>query len=153
MPGPVGEPLNVYSKNAFHVEIAGIRRAAFSECSELAVEVAVQTYFEGGRDIPHKKPSRRTFPDVTLSRGATGDGEFYDWLEQVASFADGLGQVGDTYKRTMDIVELDADGSEVRRHTLHGCFPVKLTVGDWNADSDDAQVESVTLAYDFFERA
>jgi len=153
MPGPVGEPLNVYSKNAFHVEVSGIRRAAFSECSELSVEVAVQTYFEGGRDIPHKKPSRRTFADVTLSRGATGDPEFYDWMDSVAGFADGLGAVGDDMKRTLDIVELDADGSEVRRHTLFGCFPTKHVVGESNADSDDPQTESLTLAYDYFERS
>ncbi len=103
--------------------------------------------------IPHKSPGRLTFADITLERGATKDKDLYDWFADVANTASGLGLVEPGYKRNMDIVQLDRDGSELRRWTVMNAWPTKFVAGDWDNSTDDNLVESVTLAYDFFELA
>lgn len=146
-----GQPLDFYTRHEFVIEIEGIRRAGFASMSELAVEVSIASLHEGGRSTPHKRPVKKNYPNVTLTRGATDDRDLYDWVSQVSSAATGAGVTADGYKRTLDVVQLDRDGSERRRWTLYGAFPVRFAAGDWEADSDDPLMESVELAYDYFE--
>jgi len=146
-----GEPLDFYTRQEFIVEIDGISRAGFMTMSELAVEVTVATLMEGGRATPHKRPVKKNYPNVTLGRGVTDDRDIYDWMGQVSSASTGTGLTGTDYKRNIDIVQLDRDGSERRRWTLFGCFPVRFVAGDWDADSDDPLVEQVEIAFDYFE--
>lgn len=146
-----GEPLDFYTRHEYLVEIDGIERAGFLTMSELAVEVTVATLMEGGRAIPHKRPVKKNYPNVTLGRGATDDRDIYDWMEQVSKASTGTGLNENQYKRNIDVVQRDRDGSERRRWTLYGCFPVRFVAGDWDADSDDPLIESVELAYDYFE--
>jgi hypothetical protein len=55
------------------------------------------------------------------------------------------------YKRNLDIVQQDPDGTTLRRWTLSRAWPVKFVAGDWDNESDENVIESVTLTYDFFE--
>jgi phage tail-like protein len=119
--------------------------------SELSVEAAKVEYYEGGALIPDKSPGRLTFADVTLERGATRDLELHLWFVQVARAAANAGLVAPLYKRSLDLVQLDRDGSTLRRWTLHNAWPVKYVAGEWDADSDEVVIESVTLTYDYFD--
>jgi phage tail-like protein len=147
----IGKPRTFHKKFKFIVEIDGFSHAGFQKCSELSVEVANIQYFEGGALIPNKSPGRLTFADITLERGATRDRELFDWFREVAIAASGLGLVGVSYKRNLDIVQQDRDGSTLRRWPLTGAWPVKFVAGDWDNDSDENVIESVTLTYDFFD--
>jgi phage tail-like protein len=147
----LGTPRSLAKRFAFAVEIDGIAHSGFSTCSELSVEVAKVEYWEGGRLIPHKSPGRMTFADVTLERGATRDRDLYTWLNEVVQVASGLGIVDNKYKRNLDIVQQDRDGSTMRRWSLYGVWPIKLVAGAWDASSDEALIESVTLTYDYWE--
>ncbi len=146
-----GQPLDFYTRHEFNVEIEGIRRAGFAAMSELTVEVSVAMLHEGGRATPHKRPVKKNYPNVTLTRGATDDRDLYDWMQQVSQSSTGAGLNADAYKRTLDVVQLDRDGTERRRWTLYGAFPVRFTAGDWEADSDDPLIETIELAIDRFE--
>ena len=147
-----GEPLDFFVKEQFLIEIDGVRRDAWDSMSELSVETATVEVYEGGRGIPHKKPGRSTYADVTLTRGKDADRDLYDWASQVKNAVTRRGLTADDYKRQLDIVQLDLDGSEVARWTLVNAYPNKFVAGDWDSKVDEGVMESVTLSYDYFER-
>ena len=147
----IGNPRTFHKKFKFIVEIDGVASAGFQKCSELSVEVANVQYYEGGSLIPNKSPGRLTFADVTLERGATSDKDLFDWLTQVADAAANAGLNEPEFKRNLDIVQQDRDGSTLRRWSLTGAWPVKFVAGDWDNEADENVIETVTLTYDFFE--
>jgi phage tail-like protein len=147
----IGNPRTFHKKFKFIVEIDGLASAGFQKCSELSIEVANVQYYEGGALIPNKSPGRLTFADVTLERGATSDKDLFDWLTQVADAAANAGLNEPEFKRNLDIVQQDRDGSTLRRWSLTGAWPVKFVAGDWDNEADENVIESVTLTYDFFE--
>jgi phage tail-like protein len=149
----IGTPRTFHKKFKFIVEIDGVASAGFQKCSELSVEVANVQYSEGGALIPNKSPGRLTFADVTLERGATEDQDLFDWFAQVADAAANAGLNEPEFKRNLDIVQQDRDGSELRRWRLNNAWPVKFVAGDWDNEADENVIESVTLTYDFFEIA
>ena len=83
--------------------------------------------------------------------GATVDRDLFDWFQDVAATASGLGLTGVGYKRSLDIVQQDRDGTTLRRWSLSRAWPVKFVAGEWDNKSDENVIESVTLPYDFFE--
>jgi phage tail-like protein len=94
-----------------------------------------------------------TFADLTLERGATQDRDLFDWFQDVALTASGRGLPDMAYKRNLDIVQQDRDGTTLRRWTLAGAWPTKFVAGEWDNESDENVIEQVTLTYDFFELA
>ncbi|NOJ79806.1 phage tail protein [Myxococcus xanthus] len=147
----IGSPRSFHKRFKFLVEIDSVASAGFQKCSELSVEVANVQYFEGGSLIPNKSPGRLTFSDVTLERGATQDHELFDWFQDVVHTASGLGSPDSLYKRHLDIVQQDRDGTTLRRWSLAHAWPVKFLAGEWDNESDENVIESVVLTYDFFE--
>ena len=147
----VGTPRSFHKKFKYVVEIDGITYSGFKKCSELSVEIANVQHFEGGSLIPNKSPGRLTFADVTLERGATQDKSLFQWLQDVAKLASGIGLPDIAYKRNLDIVQQDRDGSTLRRWSLYRAWPVKFVAGDWDNGSDENVIESVTLTYDYYD--
>jgi phage tail-like protein len=150
----IGAPRSFYNKFKFLIEIDGITYAGFQKCSELSAELAKIEHWEGGSLIPNKSPGRLTFPDITLERGATRDLQLYNWFEETARASAGLGGRGkpdNGYKRTLDIVQLDRDDSVLQRWNVMGAWPTKFVAGEWDNTTDEKVMESVTLAYDYFE--
>jgi phage tail-like protein len=147
----LGSPRSFHKKWKFLCEIDLVGSAAFAKCSELSVEAARVEYWEGGSLIANKSPGRLTFADVTLERGATRDRDLFDWFTDVADAASGLGLNDPVYKRGLDIVQQDRDGSTLRRWSLANAWPTKFVAGDWDNGSDEVVIEQVTLAYDYFD--
>lgn len=147
----LGTPRTFHKKFKFIIEIDGFTAAGFQKCSELSVEAANVQYFEGGSLIPNKSPGRLTFTDVTLERGATLDLDMFNWFGEIAATASGLGAVEPAFKRNLDIVQQDRDGSTIRRWSLNNAWPTKFSAGDWDNEADENVIESVTLTYDFFD--
>ncbi|MFH0900617.1 MAG: phage tail protein [Pseudomonadota bacterium] len=147
----VGKPRSFHRRWKFVVEIEGIGHSGFQKCSELSVEVASVQYHEGGSLIPNKSPGRLTFSDVTLERGATQDRDLFDWFQDVAITSSWLGLPDIGYKRNLDIVQQDRDGTTLRRWSLFNAWPVKFVAGEWDNEADENVIESVTLTYDWFE--
>lgn len=146
-----GQPRSFHKKFKFVVFIDGFGSAAFAKCSELSVEAAEVAYYEGGAIIPDKSPGRLTFADITLERGATLDRDCFDWFAEVANFAAQTGEVDPNYKRNVEIVQLDRDGSVLRKWRITGAWPKKFVAGEWDNGADENTMESVTLAIDLFE--
>ena len=132
-------------------EIDGVGWAGFQKCSELSVEVAKVQAFEGGSLIPNKSPGRLTFADVTLERGATQDQDLFNWMSDVAIASANAGLVEPLFKRGVDIVQQDRDGSTLRRWSLAQAWPIKFVAGEWDNGADENVIESVTLTFDWFD--
>lgn len=146
-----GKPKSFFKKFKFIVEIDRVKSAGFQQCSELSAEIAKIEYFEGGSVIANKSPGRLSFTDVTLNRGATKDLDLFNWFKEVIDTSSGLGRVDFDYKRNLDIVQQDRNGSTLRRWSLTASFPLKFVAGDWDNGADENVIESVTLTYDTFD--
>jgi phage tail-like protein len=149
----VGTPRTFHKKFAFVVEIEGVASAMFTKCSALEAEVATIENWEGGSLIATKEPGRVTISDVTLERGvAQGDSDLWNWFQQVVKLTANMGVNTPTYKRPVDIVQLDRNGAVLRRWTLQNAWPKKITVGEWDNGSDENAMEMVVLAFDSFDK-
>ena len=159
---PFGQPRTFHHKYKFIVEIDNIASAAFEKCSELEAEIAVVKYREGGSLVATKDPGLIEITDVTLERGATQDGDLWNWFKSVvdqnADAGGGAGGLGaglksPDFKRDLDIVQLDRDGSELRRWTLFGTWPTKYSGGDWDNEASEVTMEKVTLSVTTFDKS
>jgi len=147
----IGTPRSFHKKFKFIVEIDGLGSSAFRDCSELAAEIAKIDYHEGGALTSDPDPGRVTFSDVTLTRGATSDHDLYDWFKEVVDAVANAGFVDPQFKRMVDVVQQERDGSELRRWRLHNAWPTKFSAGAWDNEADENTIESVTLAIKLFE--
>lgn len=137
--------------------------AGFQKCSELSKEFADIDYWEGGSSIPYKFPGRITIADVTLERGSCMSYEFYNWanLTGNASIARnrgvtrGAGTAESGYRKTVTILQLDATANEnapIAKWVLRKAYSKKFVAGAWDNTVDEANVESLTLRFDTFDR-
>lgn len=138
---------NFYKRFSFVVEINGVPTAGFRSVSEVAIEVAVVAQREGGSLIPNKSPGLVTVPDITLMRGATDDLDMWQWMQQVVA-SDAI-IIDPDHKRTIDIVQQNRRGDELRRWSLFNAWPVRFKAGDWDNEADENVIEEVVLTYDF----
>ncbi len=151
----VAAPILVKQRFRFVVEVGagesgGIVRARFRTCSEISAEIGKSEIHHGGSVIPFKMPGRLTFSDATLEYGATSDGSLFAWFAQTAIAGGAIGGNGFAFKRPVSIVEQDRVGSTLNRWHLAASFPTKFMAGEWDNESDDFTISSVTLTYDFF---
>jgi phage tail-like protein len=142
-----------FKKFKFVVEIDGFAYFGFQKCSELEMEIAVIEQWEGGALTPNKSPGRLKFSNITLERGATKDLDMFTWAKQVADYVANVGLVDDEYKKNLDIVQQDRDGSELRRWNVTGTWPTKFTAGAWDNDADENVIEKMELVQDGFDTA
>jgi phage tail-like protein len=149
----MGEARTIHQKFNFIIQIDGVDNAAFQDMSELSAEWTETQYYAGGAVIPDTQPARLNVAEVTLQWGATtGDGDIYNWWSESASAVTGGGTPSPYYKRNLDVVQLDKDGGELRRWTLYNAWIKKYVAGAWDNTSDDANLESITLRFDYFEK-
>lgn len=148
----IGTPRTFHKKFKFVVEIDNIGFAGFQKCSELEAEIAKIEYSEGGTLIPNKDAGRISVSDVTLERGATADGDMWNWFKQVGNMVANSGLGNAAFKRTMDIVQNDRDGTELRRWSCTGAWPNKFVAGDWDNEADENVIEKVTIVIDTFDK-
>ncbi|HEY5316360.1 MAG TPA: phage tail protein [Solirubrobacteraceae bacterium] len=147
----VGRPRSFFKKFLFTVEIPGVGWTGFQKCSEPKQTTAVIEQWEGGAIVADKSPGRIKMEDVTLERGATKDNDLYAWYLQVNDAASGTGKVDEVYKRTVNIVQRDRDGSVLRRWSLLKAWPTIYGPGDWDNTADANGVETLVLCYQYPE--
>jgi phage tail-like protein len=147
-----GTPRTFHKKFKFVFEIDDFSFFGFQKCSELSAEIAKIEYFEGGALLPNKSLGRVTVADLTIERAATADGDLWNWFSEGADMVSQTGLVEPNYKRDGDIVQLDRDGSELRRWTCTGLAVTKFVAGAWDNEADENVIESATLMLDTFDK-
>lgn len=140
--GVISDPYNNFN---FLVEIDGIARAAFQECSGVDSTVDVIDHREGGENTTLRKlPGLTKYSNIVLKRGITDDRELYNWHRRIVQ--------GDLERKNGSIVLLDRRGQEVARWNFVRAWPSKWDGPDLSAEGNDVAVETLELAHEGVER-
>jgi len=141
----MADRLDPYTGYNFAVELDGITRAGFRECSGLENSQNAGEYREGTDKNPsvRKLPGLVTHSDITLSRGITSDSKLWDWREKVMK--------GVVERHDISITLMDDGGNAKITWNLFDCWPRQWTGPSLNATSDDVVVEQLVLAYERIE--
>lgn len=148
----ISTPRSFHNRFMFHVEIDGFSQACFHKCSALESETKEITYWPGCTLIPDKSAGKVEFKDIDLERGvSTGDDDMYNWYLTVTNAGANTGGAGASYKRNIEIVQKDRDGTELKRWAIYGAWPKSYRAGEWDASSDEPTIESLKIVYDYYE--
>jgi phage tail-like protein len=142
----MADRLDPYTGYNFAVELDGITRAGFRECSGLENSQNAGEYREGTDKNPsvRKLPGLVTHSDITLSRGITSDSKLWEWREKVMK--------GVVERHDISITLLDDGGGNAKiTWNLFDCWPRQWTGPSLNATADDVVVEQLVLAYERIE--
>ena len=143
-----------------------LARAGFHDVAMPKRTTNKGTYREGtDPDVSSLFAGLSTMEDLVMSRGLIIEdvnNDFYKWMSLVhkpgalrASYVadEGTSKTGShLYKKDVDIMVMDREGSVVRAWRLYNSFPVNFVPGsDLNAGEDgEKMLEQVTLAYEDF---
>jgi len=124
-----------FTNMRFRVEIDGMEETR-------AVEVILP---HAHREIgPGGRRQATQFDTLTLRRGLTRSGEWYDWWSEVQATARGA-------ERAVRVVLLDERGTDAISWTLRGALPIGYAVSSLNALGHEPVVESLELRVNGFE--
>jgi phage tail-like protein len=145
-------PLPVYN---YKVEIGGVA-IAFSEVSGLSIAYETITYKESNTDqkapgprVLHM-PSQAQPTNITLKKGVIRTqsvATFYKWIAAI--------QINQVEKRDIYVRLCDEKGDAVISWKVINAFPTKLDAPTFDANSNDAAIETMELRADgiFIEEA
>ncbi len=129
----------------FAVELDGVTRMGFKQCSGLDSTSAATKYREGTDTTLAQRqlPGLLSFSNITLQRGLTDDHGLWDWRNSVAT--------GKAIRHTISIVLRNDAGDEKIRWNIHNCWPVKWSGPSLDATTDTVAIESLELAHEGIE--
>ena len=138
---PTGNRVDPYRGFNFLVELDGITRAGFQECSGLGTSTDAVEYREGS-DPGHKRKltGLNTFSNITLKWGITDSEELWKWRETVVN--------GRAERKNGSIILLDEAGNEKVRWNFLNAWPTKWTGPTFNATDNGVAVETLELAHE-----
>ncbi len=141
----MADRLDPYSGYNFSVELDGITRAGFRECSGLENSQNAGEYREGtDKNLSVRKlPGLVTHSDITLSRGITADSKLWEWRQKAMK--------GNVERHDISITLLDNSGNAKITWNLFACWPRQWTGPSLNATADDVAVEQLVLACERIE--
>jgi len=134
-----------YQQFNFLVEIDGVTRAGFTECSGLTSDTDAIDYREGA-DLAlnvRKLPGLRKFTNVILKRGYTDNKELAEWRKRICN--------GAKDRRNADIILLDEARNEVLRWRIREAWISKWESGPFNAKTNDVVIETAELMHEGLE--
>ncbi len=141
----MADRLDPYAGYNFSVELDGITRAGFRECSGLENSQNAGEYREGtDKNLSVRKlPGLVTHSDITLSRGITADSKLWEWRQKAMK--------GNVERHDISITLLDNNGNAKITWNLFACWPRQWTGPSLNATADDLAVEQLVLACERIE--
>jgi len=129
----------------FAVELDGITRMGFKDCSGLDSSSDVSKYREGTDSTLAQRqiPGLLTFTHITLKRGVTDDRALWDWRDSIAK--------GTPIRRTISIILRNDQGEEKIRWNVKNCWPVKWSGPSLDAAANALAIETLELAHEGIE--
>jgi phage tail-like protein len=142
----IGDRNDPYGGYNFLVEIDGITRAGFRECSGLDTSQDAGEYREGTDPLTVRKlPGLIKYSNISLKRGITDDAELWEWRKTVMD--------GQVERKNMSIVLMNDAREEKLRWNLKNCWPTKWEGPSLNATSSDVAVETLEIAHEGLVKA
>jgi phage tail-like protein len=141
-----GETKNPFLAHNFLVEIDGLTRAGFRECSGLDSAQDAVEYREGNDGpVTRKIPGFNKYSHIVLKRGITDDAELQKWRQQVAD--------GKIQRKNGSIILTDETGAEKMRWNFVNAWPTKWTGPSFNAAGNDVAIETLELVHEGVKKA
>lgn len=136
-----GERIDYLAAYHFTVEVEGIAKAQFSECSGLQAETEVFSYEEGGcNDYIHKLPGRVKFSNLTLKRGVSSSNDLWIWFQSAIQ--------GFIERKNVSVILHNSDDSEAKRWNFFRAYPVKYVSPPLVASQSQISIETMELAHE-----
>ena len=126
----------------FRVELDGITRAGFKECSGLDSTVNAGTYREGTDPTLALRqiPGLQSFSHIVLKRGLSQDNALWEWHK--------LALEGRVKRRTISIILRDDQGKDKIWWNIKECWPTKWSGPAMDAAGDNIAIETLELAHE-----
>jgi phage tail-like protein len=149
-----------YPPGAFHFRVAfsGVTgmdiddQQRFQDVSGLSFEIETEAFREGGENrFEYKLPKRIKYPNLVLKRGMITNKVLIDWINSAKDF---FWATPVPRFKPVDILVtlLDDAGEPVAVWNVVQAFPVKWSMSDLNAKENSVVIETIELAYQYFER-
>ncbi len=143
---PPSYPAGFYFELSFKGE-----DAAFQEVSGMSKELGIEEVVCGGiNNFKYKLPTVATNQNLVLKRALVPEGsQLVDWCSACMDMS--LQNVITTHD--VSVTLLNPDGSTCIMWTFHNAYPVKYSVSDLKSQDSSLVIESIELAYTYFEVA
>jgi len=136
-----GDRVDPYRGYNFQLEIDGISRAGFRECSGLDSSQDPVEYREGNEVLTVRKlPGMVKYSNITLKWGITSDTDLWDWRKKAAD--------GSVERKNLSIILLDDTREEKIRWNLREAWPTKWSGPDFNATGTDVAIETLEIVHE-----
>ena len=128
----------------FLVEIDGVTKAGFSECSGISMETDAIEYRNGNEDITVRKlPGLKKFGNITFKRGFTKDKGLWDWRKKVLD--------GKTERHSGSVTLLNEARQPSVRWNFREAWPRKLDGPTFNAKNNEVAIESLEIVVEYID--
>jgi phage tail-like protein len=128
----------------FIVEIDGVTKAGFSECSGITMETDPIEYRNGSEDITVRKlPGLKKFGNITFKRGFTKDKGLWEWRKLVLD--------GKTERHSGSITLLNEARKASVRWNFSEAWPRKLDGPAFNAKTNEVAIETLEIVVEGVE--
>lgn len=143
---PVGDRKDPYRAYNFLVEIDGITRAGFRECSGLDSSQDPVDYREGNDPhIARKLPGLVKHSNLTLKWGITDDAQLWAWRKKVMD--------GKIERKNGSVILMDDTGAEKLRWNFREGWPTKWTGPSFNATGNEVAIETLEIVHEGLAKA
>ena len=144
---PTGDRKDPFRGYNFKLEIDGISRNGFRECSGLDATSDPVEYREGNEKVftARKLPGLTKYSNIVLKWGITDDASLWEWRKKVID--------GKTERKNGSIVLMDTDGEEKLRWNFVNAWPSKWSGPTFNATSNEVTIESIEIAHEGVTKA
>ena len=138
-------PVGFHFKVEFGVKGASDADIRFHEVSGIGMELEEETVVEGGENrFVQKLPVRAKYSDLVLKRGMLIDSAVIKWCRAAI-------QDLNIEPVTVWVILLNNEHQPLQTYCFVNAWPKKWTVSDFNAQSSELVVETLELAYQYFE--
>ena len=141
----------------FKVELSGVpgmgdSEQRFQEVSGLSFEIETETFREGGENrFEYKLPKRAKYPNLVLKRGMLPGTAFLDWFKSAMNTYFTV-LVYDFKPADISVTLMDEADNAVAVWNVKQAYPIKWSVSDLKAMDNAIMIETIELAYQYFER-
>ena len=142
-----GQRNDPFSQFNFLIEIDGVVKGGFSECSGLTSDTNIIEYREGNEKqlTVRKLPGLAKYPPIVLKRGQTADTSLWAWRKKVTD--------GQTSRTDGSIVLLDESRKPALTWHFREGWPSKLEAPGLNGKTSEVAIETLEISHEGLELA
>lgn len=116
----------------------------FQSVSGLSVDMETEEIIEGGENrFKHIIPVRTKYPNLVLKRGLLLDSGVIEWCRKALNDFD-ISPIN------MSVTLLNEKHKSLQTWNIVHAYPVKWSVGDFNAEENKLVIETLELTYNYF---